>query len=210
MIQVINSKNEKIDEVKLLDIQGKEETNKKQLKLVQQSIVNKLAGERSGTAYAKPRGAVSYSSKKMFRQKGTGRARAGSRRSPLRVGGGTTFGPLPRDYSYNIPKKIRKGALRSAFEIKQKEENILVVDDFGLKEIKTKVMRTVLKDIGVGKSALILLNEKNEIIEKSARNISGVTVMNLKHPNAYDVLRHEKVILLQKDVDVLKEELACS
>lgn len=209
MIQVVNNKNEKVGEIQFPDLVERVKDNKR-LKLIQQSVINKLSSKRSGTAYAKPRAEVSYSTRKLFKQKGTGRARAGSRKSPVRVGGGTIFGPLPRDYSYDIPKKMRKGALKSAFRVKLEENNVLIIDDFGLQGIKTKDLANLLKTIGVNRSALILLAEKNEIIEKSSRNISGITVMNLKHPNAYDVLKYEKIILLQKDVDVLKEELICS
>ncbi|RMF97661.1 MAG: 50S ribosomal protein L4 [Candidatus Schekmanbacteria bacterium] len=209
MIKIVNNKNEEIGKVEL-PLSDKDSRNEKALKLIQQSVVSKLAGERSGTAYAKPRGAVAYSTKKLYRQKGTGRARAGSRRSPVRIGGGTIFGPLPRDYSFTIPKKMRKSALRNAFKIKIEEENLIVVDNFGLEEIKTREMNAILKRLGVNRSALLLLAERDEIVEKSARNISGVKVMNLKHPNAYDILRYEKVILLQKDVDLLKEVLNCS
>lgn len=204
MIQVVNSKNEKIKEVNLLE---GFEVKDISLKLLHQTVVNKLASEREGNAYAKPRAEVDYSTRKLFKQKGTGRARAGSRKSPVRVGGGTVHGPLPRDYSYTLPKKLKKRALIDAANLKAGEGNIIVIDDFGLTGIKTKAMKEVLKTLGVNKSALILIGDKNEIIEKSAGNIPGVKVMNVRHPNVYDILNHEKVIIMEKDIALFREAL---
>ena len=175
--------------------------------LVQQSVIRRLASERKGTASTKDRSQVNFSTVKLYRQKGTGRARAGSRKSPVRVGGGTIFGPKPRDYSYSIPKKANKKAISSVIFEKYRNGDVLVLEDLKLEEIKTKVLKKILSGLGIDSHSLILLGEKDEILKKSARNLPDVSVMNIQNINSYDLLKHKKLIIKEKDLAFLEEAL---
>src|SRR5512132_1459144 len=137
--------------------------------LLHQAVIMQLANRRAGSAATKPKGYVSGGGKKPWRQKGTGRARAGSTRSPIWVGGGTTFGPTPRDYSYRMPRKARREALLSALSTKNREGKLIVVDKFELEAAKTKIMVRALAELKVG-SAVIVVGQADEKIERSARN----------------------------------------
>ena len=159
-----------------------------------------LASRRSGTAATKERSFISGGGRKPWKQKGTGRARAGHSRSPLWRGGGTIFGPRPRDYSYNPPKKVRQAALRAALSFKYREEKLLVLDRFGLEEIRTRRFQEALKTLGVT-SALIIIDGPDEILEKSARNVPGVQVMQYQGLNVHDILRYEHLIFLRSSLE---------
>jgi large subunit ribosomal protein L4 len=161
------------------------------------------ACKRQGTHMVKTRGMVAGSNRKLWKQKGTGRARMGERRSPVWNGGGIVFGPQPRDYSYSMPKKKRKLALRSALASKLRDEELLVVDSLGLTEIKTKALAETLGKLSV-KSALIVITEANDIIEKSARNLPWVKVLRCEGLNVYDVLRYEKLILVGQSLEKIQ------
>jgi large subunit ribosomal protein L4 len=161
------------------------------------------ACKRQGTHMVKTRGMVAGSNRKLWKQKGTGRARMGERRSPVWNGGGIVFGPQPRDYSYSMPKKKRKLALRSALASKVRDEELLVVDSLGLTEIKTKALAETLGKLSV-KSALIVITEANDIIEKSARNLPWVKVLRCEGLNVYDVLRYEKLILVGQSLEKIQ------
>ncbi|MEE9567845.1 MAG: 50S ribosomal protein L4, partial [Candidatus Binatia bacterium] len=150
--------------------------------LLHQTVIMQLNNRRSGTASTKTRGLVRGSGRKPWRQKGTGRARVGSIRSPLWTGGGTTFGPQPRDYSYRLPKKARREALLSALSLRRQDEKIIVIDKLELAEIKTKLMLEVLKNLGV-ESALIVIHESDEKVERSARNLGTVKVLRAEGLN---------------------------
>jgi large subunit ribosomal protein L4 len=175
--------------------------------LLHQAVVMQLANRRAGTASTKSKGFVSGGGKKPWRQKGTGRARAGSIRSPIWVGGGTTFGPQPRDYSYRMPKKARREALLSALSLKNRDGRIIVVDRFELEEPKTKLMVKALMDLNV-QSALIVIAEPDERIERAARNLPKVKVLRVEGLNVYDLMRYEHLILTDSALKALEERLA--
>jgi len=174
--------------------------------LLHQTVIMQLNNRRSGTASTKTRGLVRGSGRKPWRQKGTGRARVGSIRSPLWTGGGTTFGPQPRDYSYRLPKKARREALLSALSLRRKDEKIIVIDKLELAETKTKLMLEVLKNLGV-ESALIVIHESDEKIERSARNLGAVKVLRAEGLNVYDILRYEHLVLTEQALGVIEERL---
>ena len=165
-----------------------------------------LASRRSGTAATKERSFISGGGRKPWKQKGTGRARAGHSRSPLWRGGGTIFGPRPRDYSYNPPKKVRQAALRAALSFKYREEKLLVLDRFGLEEIRTRRFQEALKTLGVT-SALIIIDGPDEILEKSARNVPGVQVMQYQGLNVHDILRYEHLVFLRSSLEKVERNL---
>lgn len=161
------------------------------------------ACRRQGTHMVKTRGMVRGSNRKLWKQKGTGRARMGERRSPVWTGGGIVFGPQPRDYSYSMPKKKRKLALQSALSAKLRDEELLIVESLGLTAIKTKALATALEKLSA-KSALIVLPQSDEIIEKSARNLPGVKVLRYEGLNVYDLLCYDKVILVGDALDKIQ------
>jgi len=175
--------------------------------LLHQTVVMQLNNLRAGTASTKTKGFVRGGGKKPWRQKGTGRARAGSIRSPLWVGGGTIFGPQPRDYSYRLPKKARKQALLSALSAKNRDGKIIVLDKWELAEPKTKLMRKILDDLKVT-SALIVIAQPDERVERSARNLPAVKVLRVEGLNVYDLLRHEHLILTEGSLRLIEERLA--
>ncbi|MGQ0453427.1 50S ribosomal protein L4, partial [Bacillus sp. SS-TM] len=146
--------------------------------------------------------------RKPWRQKGTGRARQGSIRSPQWRGGGTVFGPTPRSYAYKLPKKVRRLAIKSALATKVVENNIVVLEDLVLNAPKTKDMLAVLKGLTVEKKALIVTADANESVELSARNIPGVTVITADGVNVLDVLHHDKLIMTKAAVEKVEEVLA--
>ena len=164
------------------------------------------ASRRQGTASTKTRNDVSGGGKKPWRQKGTGRARAGTSRSPLWRGGGTVFGPHPRDYSYTIPKKVRKAALKSALSVKVKEDRVIILRDFPMDEIKTKRFQEVLDRFALG-TALFVLDEKNTILEKSSRNIKSVKMMRSEGINVFDLLKYDTLVLLERAVKKIEGAL---
>ncbi len=174
--------------------------------LLHQTVIMQLNNRRSGTASTKTRGLVRGSGRKPWRQKGTGRARVGSIRSPLWTGGGTTFGPQPRDYSYRLPKKARREALLSALSLRRQDEKIIVIDKLELAETKTKLMLEVLKNLGV-ESALIVIHESDEKVERSARNLGTVKVLRAEGLNVYDILRYEHLVLTEQALGVIEERL---
>ena len=174
--------------------------------LLHQTVIMQLNNRRSGTASTKTRGLVRGSGRKPWRQKGTGRARVGSIRSPLWTGGGTTFGPQPRDYFYRLPKKARREALLSALSLRRKDEKIIVIDKLELAETKTKLMLEVLKNLGV-ESALIVIHKSDEKVERSARNLGTVKVLRAEGLNVYDILRYEHLVLTEQALGVIEERL---
>jgi len=166
-----------------------------------------LANMRAGTASTKNRSAVRGGGRKPYRQKGTGRSRAGSRRSPLWRGGGVIFGPAPRDFGFNPPKKVRKQALRVALSARAAGGKLLVLNQFELKEIKAKSFVEILARLGMEK-ALIVIGEENFNLERSARNIPGVKVLRVEGLNVFDILNHENLILVKDAVEKIQESLA--
>jgi large subunit ribosomal protein L4 len=166
-----------------------------------------LANRRKGTASTKTRAEVSGGGKKPYRQKGTGRARAGSTRSPLWTGGGTIFGPKPRDYKYKIPKKVRKAALRSALAKKLNDNQLIIVEKFDLPEIKTKHFLQIMEKLGLEKS-LIVVAEHDKNLELSARNIREVKVLMAAGLNVFDILRFDTLVITRSALETIDKALS--
>jgi len=163
-----------------------------------------LANQRQGTHKSKERGEVRGGGKKPWKQKGRGGARAGTTRSPLWSGGGRIFGPGPRDYRQDLPKKVKKLARISAFSYKLKDEQILIVEDFNFEQPKTKEFSDMLKALNItGKKVLLLTNGKIETVYKSGRNIPKVKVLEADKASAYDILNNQVLIMQKSAVDVI-------
>lgn len=175
--------------------------------LLHQTVLMQLANRRAGTAATKSKGFVRGGGKKPWRQKGTGRARSGSIRSPIWVGGGTIFGPQPRDYSYRMPRKARRKALLSALSLKNRDGKIIVVDNLAPEQPKTRIMAQALAHLKV-QSALIVIAEADEKIERSARNLPKVKVLRVEGLNVYDLLRYEHLIMTESALRLIEERLA--
>jgi large subunit ribosomal protein L4 len=175
--------------------------------LLHQAVTMQLANRRAGSVATKSKGFVRGGGKKPWRQKGTGRARAGSIRSPIWVGGGTVFGPQPRDYSYRLPRTARREALLSALSSKNRDGKIIVVAKLELDAAKTKLMAQALAELKVN-SAVIVISANNDTIERAARNLPKVKVLRVEGINVYDLLRHEHLILTQEALQQLEERLA--
>lgn len=173
-----------------------------------EAIIMQRASLRQGTHKVKVRSEVRGGGRKPWRQKGTGRARQGSIRSPQWRGGGIVFGPTPRSYSYKLPKKVRRLAIKSALSSKVLEENILVLDILAIDTPKTKDFKTVLNGLSVDKKALIVTADLDENVALSARNIPGVTVVTANGINVLDVVNHEKLIMTKAAVEKVEEVLA--
>ena len=166
-----------------------------------------LACRRKGSASTKNRALVRGGGAKPWRQKGTGRARAGTRRSPLWRGGGTIFGPIPRDYVLTLPKKVRRAALRAALSLKRQEGKLILLDKFPLDGFKTRGVLEVLRRFQV-EDALIVTDEKHLFLERSAQNIPNIEVIHYEGLNVYDILNHEHLILLSPTVLKIEGVLA--
>jgi large subunit ribosomal protein L4 len=166
-----------------------------------------LASQRKGTAATKNKALVQGGGAKPWRQKGTGRARAGSRRSPLWKGGGTIFGPMPRDYSFSLPKKVKRAALRAALSLKHQDGKLILLNNFPLEGFKTREVLEVLRRFQV-ENALIVTDRKNPFLERSAQNIPGVKVLHYEGLNLYDILNHKHLILLSPAAEKIQEVLA--
>ena len=176
--------------------------------IVHSVLVNFLANQRQGTQSTKTRSEVSGGGKKPWRQKGTGRARQGSIRAPQWIKGGIALGPKPRTYAYTVNKKERRLAIKSLLSSKVLENELVVVDSLPLKEIKTKEMVKALSNLKVEGKALIMLPEKNENVQKSARNIEGVKTTLVETINVYDLLKYNKLVVTEDTVKKLEEVYA--
>lgn len=201
-IQMLNMEGESIQEVELKDDIFDIEVNEHAVYLV---VKNILANRRQGTQSAKTRAEVRGGGRKPWRQKGTGRARQGSIRSPQWKGGGVVFAPKPRDYSYTTPKKVRRLALKSVLTEKVREKELILVDDLKLKEAKTKEMAQALKAFKADKKALVLIGEGKEDIARAGKNIPGVKVLSVKSINVYDLLKYNSLILDQDALKTIQE-----
>jgi large subunit ribosomal protein L4 len=175
--------------------------------LLHQAVVMQLANRRAGSAATKSKGFVRGGGKKPWRQKGTGRARAGSTRSPIWVGGGTVFGPTPRDYSYRMPRTARHQALLSALSLKNRDGKIIVVDKLELEAAKTKLMVAALAQLKIA-SALIVIAQADVNLERSARNLPRIKVRRVEGLNVYDLLRYDHLVLTVGALKLLEERLA--
>jgi len=191
-LAVYNIGNQKVSDIELDDQLFKVKSNPA---LFYDAVRMNLASQRKGSASTKNRALVRGGGAKPWRQKGTGRARAGSRRSPLWRGGGTIFGPMPKDHAFSLPKKARRAALRAALSLKLQEEKLILLNEFPLNGFKTKQVLEVLKRFNV-EDVLIVISEKNIFLERSARNIPGVEILHADELNVYDILNHEHLILL--------------
>lgn len=169
-------------------------------------VTMQLSNRRSGTASVKHRSDVKGSRRKLFRQKGTGRARRGDIKSPLLRGGGVVFGPDGRNYSYKVPKKVRKLALKMALSSKLRENELMVLDEFELDEIKTKQFVDVLNTLKLD-SALIVIEKHNEHLELSSRNVPDVKVLRSEGLNVYDILKYRMLVLLEPAVKKIEGRL---
>jgi large subunit ribosomal protein L4 len=205
LVDVINQNGEKIDSLELEDAIFDAEVKED---LVQRVVVWQLAKRRGGNACTKTRSDVSGGGKKPWRQKGTGRARAGTSRSPIWTGGGTTFGPLPRSYAFSLPKKVRRAALRSVLTAKLRDNSLTVLDNLQLDEPKTKLFAQALKSLGLeATKTLFVIPEKDETLLRSSRNLFKVLVLPPEGMNVYDLLRFERLVLFRDAVPRIHERL---
>ncbi len=203
VLNVYDIEKTKVAEVELNDGVFGAEVNEH---ILYEVVRMQLASRRQGTASTKTRSDVRGGGRKPWRQKGTGRARAGTSRSPLWRGGGTVFGPHPRDYSYKVPKKVRRAALKSALSMKVKEDKVIILRDFPMDGIKTKRFQEVLDRFELG-TVLFVLDEKNIILEKSSQNIKAVKMMRSEGINVYDLLKYDSLILLEPSVKKIEGAL---
>lgn len=174
--------------------------------LVHQVVRMQMAQRRAGTACTKNRAVVRGGGKKPYRQKGTGRARAGTRRSPLWRGGGVVFGPMPRDYGFKVNRKVRKAALKAVLTQKLRDGELKIIDRIEIPQIRTKAMLSVLEQLGL-ESALILLPTRDEAVEKSARNIPSVKVLPVEGLNVYDALLYRNLVIVQGCLERIEQRV---
>jgi len=204
-VDVINQKGEKVDSIELDDSIFNAEVRDG---LVQRVVVWQLAKRRAGNASTKTRGEVSGGGKKPWKQKGTGRARAGSNRSPIWTGGGTTFGPRPRSYAFSLPKKVRSAALKSVLTSKLKENRLTVIDKVEMEAPRTKLFAQIVTEMGWdGVKTLFVTPEKDENLLRSSRNLHRVMILPPEGLNVYDLLRYDRLVLLQGAVPRIHERL---
>ena len=200
-VVMVDQNNKKIKDVELSGVFSSEVRTH----LLHSAVVNHLANKRAGTASTKNKALVSGGGKKPWKQKGTGRARAGSSRSPLWRHGGTCFGPMPRDYSYSLPKKAKRAALVDAIASKVAENKLIVIDNLDLAEPKTKLMSALLENLGVQENALVLIKDENKNLTLAARNIPTVKVLRMGNINVYDVLKYRYLLTTQDALTVMQE-----
>ncbi|MFH2220098.1 MAG: 50S ribosomal protein L4 [Pseudomonadota bacterium] len=203
VVDVLNTSAEKVSEIDLLDDIFNVPVKST---ILHEVAVMQLAGRRAGSASVKHRSDVTGSGRKLYRQKGTGRARSGDIKSPLLRGGGVIFGPDPKSYAYRPPKKVRKLALKMALSSKFQENRLVVLESFELEEIKTRKFLDVLAALDV-QNALIIIEEKNERLEKAARNVPKVKVLRSSGLNVYDILKYTNLILLESSVKYIEGRL---
>ena len=203
VIDVYNLQREKTSQIEL-----KEDIFNVPVKrhILHEVVVSQLARRRAGSASSKTRSEVASSGRKLWRQKGTGRARVGGAGSPTRRGGGVAFGPSPRKYEQKVSKKVRKAALCMALTDKLQNDQLVVVEDFSLPEIKTKGFVDVMQNFEVRK-ALVVTEERNENLEMSSRNVPWVKVMRYEGLNVYDILKHDHLFLVRSAIQKIEEAL---
>ncbi|MBI2185561.1 MAG: 50S ribosomal protein L4 [Acidobacteria bacterium] len=203
-VDVVNAQNEKVGS---LDLRDDVFGGRIKVDLIHESVVRANAAERRGTHATKTRALVSGSGRKPWRQKGTGRARVGEIRNPLWRKGGIVFGPQPRSYEYQLPKKVEKGALRAALAQKLRDEQVIVVDSLSVSEIKTKAAVEMLKRLGVDGKALLVDVKPEDTLMLSVRNIDGVRVLPSNRVSARDVMDTRRVVLTRAALEKLQEAL---
>jgi large subunit ribosomal protein L4 len=203
VVDVLNCKGEKVSQRELPDALFGVPIKRSVLHEV---VTMQLSCRRAGSATVKHRSDIRGSGRKLFRQKGTGRARRGNIKSPLLRGGGVVFGPDNRSYSYKVPKKKRKLALKMALSSKLKSHKIIVLDQFELEKVKTKAFIKVINTLDVN-NALIVTEKKNENLELSSRNVPGIKVMRTEGINVYDILKYKYLVLLESSVNEIEGRL---
>jgi large subunit ribosomal protein L4 len=204
-VDVVNTENQKVGTV---DVSDEVFGGRVKVDLIHESVIRANAAERRGTHATKNRALVSGSGKKPWRQKGTGRARVGEIRNPLWRKGGTVFGPQPRSYEYQLPKKVERGALRAALAAKFQGGDVIVVEALAAEEVKTKAAAALLRALGVDGKALLVAVNPEEKFALSVRNISGVRLLPSNRITARDVMDTRKVVLTQAALEKLQEALA--
>ncbi len=203
VVDIVNSAGEKVSEIDLND----EIYNVPVKSSVLHQVVNmQLAGKRAGSASVKHRSDVRGSQRKLFRQKGTGRARRGNIKSPLLRGGGVVFGPDPKSWAYKVPKKVRRQALKMALSSKLQDEAILVLDNLEFEEIKTRAIVDITGNLNV-ENALIVVDKQDEKLELSSRNVPHIKVLRCEGLNVYDILKYKKLVLLEGSVKGIEGRL---
>ena len=205
VVKVMNLSNEEVGELELSDAVFGVPLNKA---LIYSAVKSYLANQRAGTSATKTRGDTSGSGKKLWRQKGTGRARIASLRSPLWKGGGNVHGPQPRDWSYRIPKKMRRGAIRSVLSERLREGGLVIVENFQLQSHKTKDFVSTLSKLGLDRRTLIVDAINNDNLTLSARNLRNVTLISPGGVNVYDLLTHEQLALTRDAAAELERQLS--
>jgi large subunit ribosomal protein L4 len=204
-VEVKNLKNEIVGQLELDDEVFGAPLNEA---LIYDAVKNYLTNQRQGTVKTKTRGNTSGSGKKLWRQKGTGRARVASLRSPLWKGGGNVHGPQPRDWMTEMPKKMKRGALKSVLSERLREGNLVVIDEFKLDNHKTKSFVAVARTFGWDKKTLIVETAPESNLILSSRNVQGVTVASGVNVNIYDVLNHEKIVFTREAINALQDKLS--
>ena len=204
-VDVVDLNNQKVGELELADEVFAAEVNEA---LLYEAVRQYMASARGGAAKTKTRHEVSGAGKKLWRQKGTGRARSGSIRSPLWRHGGTVHGPQPRDYSYELPRKMMKGAMRSALTAKLRDGELKVVDAFAFADHKSKGVRASLTKLEARKTVLLVDNSDNHNLDRGSRNLAGVTLLGSREVTPYHLLGHERVLLSLDAAKKLSEALA--
>ncbi len=204
-VDVVDLNNQKVGELELSDTVFAAPIKEA---LLYEAVRNYQAGQRSGTAKTKVRREVAGSGKKLWRQKGTGRARVGSIRSPLWRHGGTVHGPVPRDYSYNLPKQMMLGALRSALSAKLRDGELKIVNGFAFPDQKTKSVRAALDRLEARKTVLLVDNGENRNLLLGSRNLAGVMLLATREVNVYHLLGHERVLMSEAAATKLSEALS--
>ena len=201
-VEVLNIKGENVGEIELNETLFAAEIAET---AVYDTVKNQLANKRQGTQSAKTRAEVRGGGRKPFRQKGTGRARQGSIRAPHYTGGGIVFAPKPRDYSYKIPKKMRRKALYSVLTSKVIDNELVVLDELKLDSYKTKEANEILKNINADNKAYVVIAENDDKVYRSFRNIEGCNVEKANLINVYDLLRHDKLVITKDAINKLEE-----
>ena len=204
-LEVKNLKNETVGTVELSDAVFDAKLNEP---LIYDAVRNYLTNQRQGTVATKTRGNTSGSGKKLWKQKGTGRARIASLRSPLWKGGGNVHGPQPRDWTSELPKKMKRGALRSALSERLREGNILVIDDFNLSDHKTKTFVGVVETFGWNKKTLLVEAVAPKNLVLAARNLRGFKLAADVNVNVYDVIAHEQLVFSKAAIEALQAKLS--
>lgn len=204
-LDIINVSGEKVGDIELVDSIFGQEPN---VHVMHEAVKNYLANHRQGTQSAKTRAEVRGGGRKPYKQKGTGRARQGTTRAPHFVGGGVAFAPKPRDYSYQLPKKVKRLALKSALSSKVISNSVIVLDELSMEAPKTQDMVKILNNVKADGKTLILLGNNDQNVVKSARNIEGVTTVLTNTMNVYEILNHSNLVITKDAVKMIEEVYA--